>query len=39
MKIHLKWTNKALRVALLVAGVILLLLTQGGVVRFVYQGY
>jgi hypothetical protein len=39
MKIRLKWTNVAFRVVLLAAGVVLLALTQGGVVRFVYQGY
>jgi hypothetical protein len=39
MKIRLKWTNVALRVLVLVAGIALLVLTQGSVVRFVYQGY
>ena len=39
MKIRLKWTNVAFRIVVLVVGVVLLALTQGSVVRFVYQGY
>jgi hypothetical protein len=39
MKIRLRWTHAGLRVAVLLAGLLLLALSQGDVVRFAYQGY
>jgi hypothetical protein len=39
MKIRLRWTNTVLRSLLIIAGFILIELTQGNVVHFVYQGY
>jgi hypothetical protein len=39
MKIRLRWTNTVLRTLLIIVGLVLIELTQGNVVHFVYQGY
>lgn len=39
MKIRFRWTSVVLRTVLLAIALILLLATQGQVVRFVYQAY